>query len=63
MYMTLLGQHARSDNNVSENYREGVENGNVDKNRAVFKFQMWHIFFRLKKKNQSILEGSMYLDF
>ena len=36
--------HARSDNNVSEKSREGVENGNVDKIRAVFKFQKWHIF-------------------
>ena len=29
--MTLKGQHARSGYYVSENSREGVKNGNVDK--------------------------------
>ena len=32
--MTLIGQHARSGDYVSENSREGVENGNVDKSKV-----------------------------
>ena len=47
--MTLIGQHARSGDYVSENSREGVENGNVDKIRAVFKFQVSNIFFFFSK--------------
>ena len=31
--MTLIGQHARIGDYVSENSREGVKNGNVDKIR------------------------------
>ena len=35
--MTLIGQHARSGDYVSENSREGVENGNVDKSKVALK--------------------------
>ena len=42
--MTLIGQHARNDNYISENSREGVKNGNVDQIRAALKFQVSNIF-------------------
>ena len=35
--MTLIGQHAKSDDNVSDNSREGVKNGNVDKSKVASK--------------------------
>ena len=35
--MTLIGQHARSGDNVSDNSREGVKNGNVDKSKVALK--------------------------
>ena len=37
--MTLVGQHLRSGDNVSENFREGLKNGNVDKNKSRYKNQ------------------------
>jgi len=42
--MTFIGQHARSGDYVSENSREGVKNGNVDKIKAALKFQVSNIF-------------------
>ena len=44
--MTLIGQHARSGDNVSENSREGVKNGNVDKIGRRKKNKKMHFFFR-----------------
>ena len=44
--MTLIGQHARSGDNVSENSVEGVKNGNVDKIRWRQEIQVGNIFFR-----------------
>ena len=63
--MTLIGQHARGGDFVSENSWEGVKNGNVDKIRAALKFQVSNIFFRISKNEQhgalpnQICEGSM----
>ena len=37
--------HARSGDYVSENSREGVKNGNLDKIGAALKFQVSNIFF------------------
>ena len=37
--MTLIGQHARSGDYDSDNSREGVKNGNVDKIRWRLKKQ------------------------
>ena len=42
--MTLIGQHARSGDYVSENSREGVKNGNVDKIRWRQENQKVHFF-------------------
>ena len=47
--MTFIGQHARSGDYVSENSREGVKNGNVDKIRRRLKNQKVYIFFRFFK--------------
>ena len=44
--MTLIGQHARSGDYASENSREGVKNGNVDKIRWRQEVQVNNIFFR-----------------
>ena len=44
--MTFIGQHARSGDNVLENSREGVKNGNVDKIRWRQEVQVNNIFFR-----------------
>ena len=51
--MTLIGQHARSGDNVPENSREGVKNGNVDKIRQRQKKQKVHFFLVLKKKRKT----------
>ena len=67
--MTLIGQHARSGDNVPENSREGVKNGNVDKIRRCQKKQKVHFFFRFSKNKKhgalrnSISEGSMFFVF
>ena len=50
--MTLIGQDARSGDYASENSREGVKNGNVDKIRAALKFQVSNISFRFSKNEQ-----------
>ena len=42
--MTLIGQHARSGDNVSDNSREGVKNGNVDKSKGRPKNQKVYFF-------------------
>ena len=47
--MTLIGQHARSGDNVPENSREGVKNGNVDKIRRRQKKQKVHFFLDFQK--------------
>ena len=47
--MTLIGQHARSGDNVPENSREGVKNGNVDKIRRHQKKQKVHFFLDFQK--------------
>ena len=44
--MTLIGQYARSGDDVSEKFREGLKNGNVDKIRQRLKKQKVHFFFR-----------------
>ena len=46
---TPIGQHARNGNNVSENSKEGVENGNVDKIRQLKKNM--HFFLRFWGKD------------
>ena len=48
--MTLVGQHARSGSNVSDNSSEGVKNGNVDKIKWHSKFQVSNIFLDFEKK-------------
>ena len=54
--MTLIGQHARRSDYVSENSAEGVNNGNVDKIRWCQKVQVRNIFFRfLKNKKHGAL--------
>ena len=47
--MTLIGQHARRSDYVSENSAEGVNNGNVDKIRWCQKVQVSNIFFGFQK--------------
>jgi len=47
--MILIGQHAGSGDYVSENSREGVKNGNVDKIRRRLKNQKVYFVFRLFK--------------
>ena len=44
--MTLIEQHERSGDNVSESSREGVKNGNVNKIRRRQKYQVGNIFSR-----------------
>ena len=46
--MALVWQHLRSGDNVSENFREGLKNGNVDKNESRYKNQKWHILKKQK---------------
>ena len=53
--MTLIGQHARSGDYVSDNSREGVKNGNVDKIRRRHKNQKVYFFFRFFKNQKKIL--------
>ena len=66
--MTLIGQHARRSDYVSENSAEGVNNGNVDKIRWCQKVQVRNIFFRfLENKKHGALrnlisEGSMFFE-
>ena len=56
--MTLIGQHARRSDYVSENSAEGVNNGNVDKIRWCQKVQVCNIFFRfLKNKKHGALRN------
>ena len=50
--MTLIGQHARSGDYVSENSRKSVKNGNVDKIKVAFKNQKVFIFFRFIKNKK-----------
>ena len=55
--MTLVGQHARSGSNVSDNSKEGVKNGNVDKIKWHSKFQVSNIFLDFQKtKNMELSE-------
>ena len=49
--MTLIGQHARSGDNVSENSRKGVKYLNVDKIRWRLKKQKVHFFLDFQKTN------------
>ena len=48
--MTLIGQHARSGDNVSENSRECVKNGNADKIRWRQEVQVRKIFFIFEER-------------
>ena len=67
--MTLIGQHARIGDYVSDNSREGVKNGNVDKIRRRHKNQKVYFFFRFFKNKKhgalrnSISKGSMFFVF
>ena len=67
--MTLIGQHARSGDYVSENISEVGKNGNVDKIRRCKKKQKGHFFLRFSKNKKhgalrnSISEGSMFFVF
>ena len=67
--MTLIGQHSRIGDYDSDNSREGVKNGNVDKIRRRQKNQKVYFFFRFFKNKRHgalgnwICEGSMSLVF
>ena len=60
--MTLIGQHARSGDNVPENSREGVKNGNVDKIRRRQKKQKVHFLLKFSKKQKNTTNfGGLYV--
>ena len=56
--MTLIGQHTKSGDYFSENSREGVKNGNVDKIKVAFKNQKVFFFLKIffKTKNMESFE-------
>ena len=58
--MTLVGQHVGSGNNVSENSREGLKNGNVDKKRAITKIKSG-IFFQDFEKTKNMEPFKIYV--
>ena len=53
--MTLIGQYARSGDDVSEKFREGLKNGNVDKIRRRQKKQSaFFLDFQKTKKHGAL---------